>query len=337
MIEEIYISGFSSYSNLGLIDHNSSLDLEVLDKCNNKKFTTLPPYAEQAHVKKKSDANSMGPGQLLLAYATGNLLETLGVLAESVDLKNKFDIYVSTRGGERNESVDSSIFKANLEDNLDINVELQKLRPVHFLTELPNLFAANLSILYDFLGESITFMGEDVASVNSVNSSIEKISSGRSDYVLNASVFNGDTGIHREFSELNSHQNMYRDVCFGSASTSILFSKKNAAITDPIASLTKCGDIKIDNIAQLIDSHGIDTVSISHSTRMTSDLLVYLNNNVENVFNINEYIGNVFESALQIQIILSYLFCKNRSAKILILCETFRDRFSGYILNIQQK
>lgn len=157
----------------------------------------FPEYNLLCYLKKKSELRSLGEGQRLACFAAGKALDSAGLI-ENQPLLKKTAIMIASGSGERSDEIDESIIEncseigGNNNEILNYNTILSKLRPSLFLTQLPNLYAANISIVHGVTGSSLTFMGEESAAVDALEVSIQKIKNGQEDLILVGGAFNAN-------------------------------------------------------------------------------------------------------------------------------------------------
>ena len=152
-------------------------------------------------VSSRSEIRAQGPSQLLATYVAGLALDGAGI-KNSKELLADVDIYVATRGGERDTALDDKILHRIVSESAwgeALNAELSNLRPSLFLAQLQNIFAANISISFGITGRSITFMGGADAGVKALMQAIQRVQSGSAKAALIGGVFNGDRPDIREF------------------------------------------------------------------------------------------------------------------------------------------
>tara|TARA_Y100001933_G_scaffold236204_1_gene257973 strand:- start:12134 stop:13108 length:975 start_codon:yes stop_codon:yes gene_type:complete len=140
---------------------------------------------------------------------------------------------VASRMGERDEHVDDDLFfQAGAESGAkkapELNLLLSKsLKPTLFLSQIPNLLAANISITMGVTGPSRTFVGEELAGINAVLDSALSIDAGECSSALTGGVLNADRdnvlrsvyargyGLETEFG--NVWERNRKGTCLGSA------------------------------------------------------------------------------------------------------------------------
>lgn len=149
------------------------------------------------HIAKKSDQRQMGPLMQLGAYGAGMALANAGV-AGNADLLKRLNMIVAATGGERDPVLDGQIV-AEVSRRNDRDTVLNErlvggLRPTLFLSQLPNLFAGNISIVHGVAGSSRTFMGEEAAGVDALRVAFQSIAAGQGDQFLVGSAYAADRG-----------------------------------------------------------------------------------------------------------------------------------------------
>lgn len=198
---------------------------------------SFPEYDLLPYLKKKSELRSLGEGQQLTCFAAGKALDD-AKLSGNKELLEKTAIIVACSVGERCDEVDQSILDAcstNKNSEFNYNNILSELRPSLFLMQLPNLYAANISIIHGVKGSSLTFMGEESAGVDAIEVGIGKIKSGQEDIVLVGGSFNANQKyLYTYYGAANRLANTYdaenedKMILGSSASFLVLESEKHA-------------------------------------------------------------------------------------------------------------
>jgi 3-oxoacyl-[acyl-carrier-protein] synthase II len=150
----------------------------------------IHPIAALAYdrlIPKKADQRQMEPWQRIGAFAAGAALEDAGLLGDSERL-SKIHMAVAAGVGERDIAVDEQLM-AELrfapEPDLLLNAQLSSnLRPTLFLSQLPNLLAGNISIVFGVVGSSRTLLGEEAAGLDAIVTTAARIRSGEIDVGL---------------------------------------------------------------------------------------------------------------------------------------------------------
>jgi len=143
----------------------------------------------ESKIPKRRDRKLMGKQFQLGCCAAGLALEMAG-LSEMPQLLANTNLYCASRGGERDAQADAKlrtmIYGMELNEGTSkINELLSKhLRPTLYLGQLPNLLASNISITQKVLGNSRTFLGEEMAGVASVETAYSEITAGEAELVL---------------------------------------------------------------------------------------------------------------------------------------------------------
>jgi len=155
-------------------------------------------FDASTQIKTRTHIRSMGRAQLNGTHAAGLALQSAGI-KDDAELLARTELLVACSAGDNDVEIDTSILAgaANHVDEkrerLDIflNARLMGMRPSLYLNQLPNLFAANISICYGVIGSSLTFIGDEVAGMNAVNTGYQRIKAGQSDIVLVGGVSEG--------------------------------------------------------------------------------------------------------------------------------------------------
>jgi len=144
-------------------------------------------YPLERQVPKPGDQRAMGPLMQYGAYAAGLALDMAGIKGNQ-ELLQQTHLVAASPGGERDWDLDRQIL-AKLDEVNDrgafLNQQLSDgLRPTLFLSQLPNLFAGNISIIHGVAGSSRTFMGEEAAGVDAVRVALRRCAAGQGDIFL---------------------------------------------------------------------------------------------------------------------------------------------------------
>src|SRR5580704_11130240 len=151
----------------------------------------LPAMDFSAQIPSRLDLKRMGLSQALGAYAAGRALDA-AALKGSAEILSKTVVVVSGAGGERDIPLDESIFAepARFTDQAALNEMLStRTRPSFFLTQLPNLLAGNISILFGITGGSRTTMGDELAGVGAYKIGCQLVDDGSYDVALVGGAF----------------------------------------------------------------------------------------------------------------------------------------------------
>jgi len=164
--------------------------------------TTFAPYVVHPvapinfdlQIPKKGDQRQMEPWQRIGCYAAGLALDDAGIKGNN-EILSHVDMLVAAGGGERDTAVDGKILtdlrtaenpKRLLNERL-----LSDLRPTLSLAQLANLLAGNISIVFNVIGSSRTFMGEELAGVDALRIAAKRIAAGQSEIGLVGGAYNG--------------------------------------------------------------------------------------------------------------------------------------------------
>ncbi len=147
------------------------------------------PLDEQ--IPNRSDRRAMGPSMLAGCCAAGLALDRARLKGD-IDRLKRLDILVACRITERDAQADDAVLLdvEGLEDTSTLITRLKEhLRPTFFLTQIPNLLAANISIVHGATGSSLTFLGNEAAGVDAVQTGADRIQHGLTDICLVGGVF----------------------------------------------------------------------------------------------------------------------------------------------------
>jgi 3-oxoacyl-[acyl-carrier-protein] synthase II len=143
----------------------------------------------------RSDLRAMGPCMRQAVLAAGMAIEHAG-LRECAEILGHAGLFLGARHDARDWEVDAAIAQeiAGLDAYEPRLNELlsRRLRPGLFLAQLPNLFAGNLCIVFQILGTSMTFLGEQGAGASALEQAVETIRAGDLEVALAGASFDGD-------------------------------------------------------------------------------------------------------------------------------------------------
>jgi 3-oxoacyl-[acyl-carrier-protein] synthase II len=148
---------------------------------------------EARHVNDRSHIRAMGLSMRYACVAAGMAIEHAGLKARP-EILERAGLFVAARFGERDEDVDCRIAReiAELGDyEPRLNALLaRELRPGLFLAQLPNLFAGNISLLYQLKGPSMTFLGEHGAGGCALAEAASSVADGSIDVAVVGGCYN---------------------------------------------------------------------------------------------------------------------------------------------------
>jgi 3-oxoacyl-[acyl-carrier-protein] synthase II len=154
----------------------------------------------------KSALRQLGPTSKYAVLAASRALSMAGI-ADDPMLLSHTDILVACRSTERDAVLDSDILRQcevqNLRgrdsDSLISKMLLDRLRPTLFLSMIPNLVAANISISLGATGTSRTFLGDDMAGVQAIITACHRINAGNCQIALVGGSVSIDAANTREY------------------------------------------------------------------------------------------------------------------------------------------
>ena len=152
----------------------------------------LPATDFSSQISNPLDLKRMGPMQALGIYAAGRALTSAGLKSED-EILSSAAVIVSGAGGERDIAFDEAIFcePTKFSDPATLNKRLSdRMRPSLFLSQLPNLLAGHISILFGVTGGSRTTIGEELAGVNAIKLGHQLTADGTYDVALVGGAFN---------------------------------------------------------------------------------------------------------------------------------------------------
>lgn len=143
----------------------------------------------------KKELRQMEGWQKIGVYAAGLALDMAGLKADSERL-SQMHMIVAAGGGERDLTADSLILnglQSTTEKGVYLNDKLaSELRPTLFLAQLSNLLAGNISIVHGVTGSSRTFMGEEQAGVDAVDTAFKRIKANQGECFLVGGSYNAE-------------------------------------------------------------------------------------------------------------------------------------------------
>jgi len=327
MIETVYIRGMGIVHSAGAsaLGDDQAPPAPVVSAVRGK--VPLPAFPVERFVTKARDVNAMGAGQKMLVCAAGLALEEAGV---SGDSRSTCDLYMAAKIGERNDVVDAAIFAAAPHEAFDINLHLARLRPTHFLAELPNLYAANIAILLGLKGESLSFVGEAAASVQAVIHALEKLGTRRTSQILAGGVFNGDQQLHDEYL---AGPDAERLGVFGTAACCMLLDREPLGA---LASLRRGGPVGQEQVAERLRQCEAGLLVV-HGFAAQQGWIPTLDVEVP-VLDVQRMMGQLHEATLPVQIYLAAQALRRqapaRHRRALLLTQIARERYESFVLDV---
>ena len=251
---EVWITGLGLVSSLGegCEEHWQKLNpgAGVKPVLENEAFSPYPvhPLVELDFTKQitgRSDLRQMGKWQKLGTYTAGMALDDAGISGNE-ELLAKTNMIVAAGGGERDMDVDASLLetadKPSGGEEARNEILMNDLRPTHFLSELSNLLAGNISIVHGVIGSSRTFMGEEMAGFSAVEIAARRIGARQGELFLVGGAFNaeredmllqldvGSTLLADTYAPLWQRQSAGGGMVLGSASAFLVLESKRHAM-----------------------------------------------------------------------------------------------------------
>lgn len=167
----------------------------IYDDTNYAPFVVHPiaPINFDLQIPKKGDQRQMEPWQRIGCYAAGLALENAGIKGNN-EILSRVDMLVAAGGGERDTDVDGKILtdvkKSDNPGKLLNERLMSDLRPTLSLAQLANLLAGNISIVFNVVGSSRTFMGEETSGVDALRIAALRIGAGQSEIGLVGGAYN---------------------------------------------------------------------------------------------------------------------------------------------------
>ncbi len=201
---DVWVTGIGLVSSLGegCEEHWQKLTAgtriePVLEK---SAFTPYPvhPLFEidfSKQIPRRADQRQMGKWQRLGTYTAGMALSDAGIAGNAALLENT-NMIVAAGGGERDIEVDTALLDTigGPQDGESLRNEMlmNDLRPTHFLSELSNLLAGNISIVHGVIGSSRTFMGEEMSGFSVVEIAARRIQNNQGELFLIGGAYNAE-------------------------------------------------------------------------------------------------------------------------------------------------
>lgn len=198
---DVLITGIGLVSCLGegLDAHWEGLSAAkpVVDETSFAPYVVHPiaPINFDLQIPKKGDQRQMEPWQRIGCYAAGLALDDASIKGNQ-EILGRVDMLVAAGGGERDTNVDGKILTdlrtAENPGRLLNERLLSDLRPTLSLAQLANLLAGNISIVFNVVGSSRTFMGEELAGVDALRIAAARITAGQSEIGFVGGAYNGE-------------------------------------------------------------------------------------------------------------------------------------------------
>jgi 3-oxoacyl-[acyl-carrier-protein] synthase II len=167
----------------------------IVDETNFAPYVVHPlaPINFDLQIPKKGDQRQMEPWQRIGCYSAGLALDDAGIKG-NIEILSRVDMLVAAGGGERDTNVDGQILtdlrKSENPGKLLNERLMSDLRPTLSLAQLANLLAGNISIVFNVVGSSRTFMGEELAGVDALRIAAARISAGQSEIGFVGGAYN---------------------------------------------------------------------------------------------------------------------------------------------------
>lgn len=339
-LHEVCITG---HGLLSALPEEATQMWQLLNDCSASStvnYTDFPPYsyhplkdyAVEQQIIKHSDRRVMGKVMQSAVY-------TAGVALKSAQLKNQPDLLKDTqmilalRGGDRDETADQVIIEECLaaeEYSEALNKGLMThLRPTLFLSQLPNLLAANIALLFGLTGSSMTLMGAEMAGAQAIQLAWARIQSGHAQRVLVGGVsINESDEIMTAFAQaqkllMTSYVPIWQrnpgGLCLGSASGFLLLESRESAQARGAVILGKLSQLQVGNDANVnwqkcltqapTDSLNILSMTGGDSAALAKEKALWnqLQQNYPNAYirGLASVVGAIFEAAMPVGLILA--------------------------------
>lgn len=276
-------------------------------------YHPLVAYDVEQQIPKPSDRRIMGKTMQSAVYTAGIALEQ-AQLKDKPDLLQDTQIIVALRGGERDSVADEAIVAAcdaanEYEENLNKGLMVQ-LRPTLFLSQLPNLLAANIALLFGLTGSSLTLMGGEISGAQAIQLAFSRIKSGQAQRVLVGGVsINDSHEIITAFAQMQKLQTApfiplwqreHDHLCLGNASGFLILESEAAARARGATILAKLSQSEILMNADGLLSKAENILTMSHRPEK-----ILSSNHDQCVRGITSATGTILEAAMPVGIILA--------------------------------
>ena len=200
---EVWVTGVGLVSSLGegaeahLANLRDPAGKPVVDEAKLAPYPFHPLAAVDfgKQIPKKSDQRQMELWQRIGVYAAGLALQDAKVAGDKA-LLSRTNLMVAAGSGERDTAVDAKVLDAIAArgDTALLAKEIlpTALRPTLFLAQLSNLLAGNISIVHNVTGSSRTFMGEEMAGLAAVETTVKRIGAGQGELFLVGGALNAE-------------------------------------------------------------------------------------------------------------------------------------------------
>ncbi|WP_210796039.1 beta-ketoacyl synthase N-terminal-like domain-containing protein [Pseudoalteromonas ostreae] len=326
MIYNAYILGVGASLENEIFNTFSDINLD------NDRLIGLEQIQYSNYIKKKRDLNNMSESQRLLAAAAGEAITT-SVLSEQPEALENANIYTVCSIGERDVKVDERSKLAWTQDPASVNAEIARLRPTQLLMELANLYSANISILFNMCGESLTFIGEQNAASQAFKHAIEHSRTAtESSLSLVGGVSNGSREIIKE--SINQSVNcIAQGRKFAKASASTLISTNEIHRDIAVAQVSFLGSYDESSLLKQMDApHYISCLLTTELTMdIDSSLDLITEGDGSRIVNLTKRFGYLAEASLSFQFALAVVLLNKYSEKrFLVACQMVDGRYQTY-------
>jgi hypothetical protein len=321
-----YILGFGASLGDFVFNTFSSVDID------NNNLIGLEPVNFSNHIKKKRDLNNMSESQCLLVNVSGEAIKT-SVFKDRPEMLAKANIYTVCSIGERDLKIDGNIRQAYEKNLSSLNNEVSRLRPTQLLMELPNLYSANIAIVLDLCGESLTFIGEHTASFQALTHAIEHTRTANiSPLSLVGGVSNGCRAIIKE-SICNSMHSIGEGHKFAKASASILISTSEEHRDAAVAHVSYIGSIDEDLLKMQVKNPKYTSCLLATELKTPDDSSFdfITSDHGAKVVNITKRFGYFAEASLCFQLALALALLKRQpEGCFFVACQMLDGRYQTY-------
>lgn len=327
MIYNAYILGVGASLENEIFNTFSDINID------NDRLIGLEQIQYSNYIKKKRDLNNMSESQCLLVAASGEAINTSPFSTQPEVLENA-NIYTVCSIGERDVKVDERTKLAWTQDVSTVNAEIARLRPTQLLMELANLYSANISILFNICGESLTFIGEQSGASQAFKHAIEHtLTATESPISLVGGVSNGSREIIAE-AIAHSVNSIAEGRKFAKASATTLISTSEAHRDIAVAKVSLLGSYD-DEAALLEKINEPQYASCLVTTELTTDVEGSLDSITEGdgtkIINLTKRFGYLAEASLSFQFALAVVLLNKQPEKhFLVACQMIDGRYQTY-------
>jgi 3-oxoacyl-[acyl-carrier-protein] synthase II len=276
----------------------------------------LVNYAIEQQIVKHSDRRVMGAVMQSAVYTAGVALDQ-AQLKNQPELLQDTQIIVALRGGERDDAADQAITATchvarEYRETLNAGLMAQ-LRPTLFLSQLPNLLAANIALLYGTVGSSVTLMGGEIGGAQAIQLACARIESGQAQRILVGGVcINATQEIINAYGQAQKllttpfvplWERTQEGLYLGSASGFLILESQHAAKARNVPILGKLSHCHMQN--NVVQSLTKTSAILSMTHNLIKALALQQQHPESAVRAMTTAMGTIFEAAMPVGLILA--------------------------------